>query len=78
MKIAPEESEIHTMQGMIYQALMSIDPATNGQLYGPKSNGALQTAIKLNPENPRPYYLQAVSIMYTPEEYGGGKEAALP
>lgn len=78
MKIAPEESELFSMQGMIYQAVMGIDPARNGQIYAPKASGAFQTAIKLNAENPRPYYLQGVSLMYTPEEYGGGKKAALP
>jgi len=78
MKVAPKESEIHTLQGMHYQAYIGIDPARNGQIYGPKASGAFQTAIKLNAENPRPYYLQAISLMHTPEEYGGGKEIALP
>ena len=78
LEAAPRESELHTLQGMIYQAYMTIDPARNGQIYAPKAHGAFQTAIELNAENPRPYYLQAVSIMYTPEEYGGGKKAALP
>ena len=78
MKISPDESELHTLQGMIYQAFIGIDPARNGQTYSAKANGAFQTAIKLNGDNPRPYYLQAVSIMHTPEEYGGGKKAALP
>lgn len=78
LEVAPQESELHTLQGMIYQAYIGINPAQNGQIYGSKANGAFQTAIKLNADNPRPYYLQAVSIMYTPEEYGGGKKAALP
>jgi hypothetical protein len=50
----------------------------NGQKYSAKANGSFQTALELNSENPRPYYLQAVSLMYTPEQYGGGKKAALP
>jgi hypothetical protein len=78
MKIAPEESELFTMQGMIYQAYIGIDPARNGQVYAPKANGAFQVATKLNPKNPRPYYLQALSVMHTPTEYGGGKLAAVP
>jgi hypothetical protein len=78
MKVAPNESEIYTLQGMHYQAYIGIDPARNGQIYGPKASGAFQTAIKLNADNPRPYYLQAVSLMHTPREYGGGNEVALP
>ncbi len=78
MNIAPDESELYTLQGLIYQGYMAYDPMQYGQLYGPKANGAFQTAIKLNAGNPRPYYLQGVSIMHTPKEYGGGKQAALP
>ena len=78
MKIAPEESELHTLQGMIYQAYIGIDPMQYGQIYSSKANGAFQVATRLNPGNPRPYYLQALSLMHTPREYGGGKTAALP
>lgn len=78
LKIADNESEVHTLQGMIYQAVVTIDPAKNGQIYGSKANGALQTAMKLDPSNPRPIYLQATALMYTPEQYGGGKKAAEP
>lgn len=78
MKITQQESELHTLQGMIYQAYIMIDPVSNGQAYTSKSNGSFQTAIKLNPENPRPYYLQALNTLYMPVEYGGGKKAALP
>ena len=34
--------------------------------------------MKLDPENPRPYLLKGQSAMYTPPQYGGGKEVALP
>lgn len=77
MKIAPEESEIYALQGMIYQAVIGIDPMNNGMVYSGKASGAFETALKLNPANPRPYYLQGLSLMYTPEEYGGGKKAAI-
>lgn len=78
MKVAPEESEVHTMQGMIYQATIMIDPQANGQIYSAKANGSFQTAMKLNSTNPRPLYLEATSVMHTPEQFGGGKATALP
>ena len=78
MKIISDESELYTLQGLIYQAYIGIDPENNGRIYSSKANGSLQTAIKLNAENPRPYYLQAMMILYTPEQFGGGKQAALP
>jgi hypothetical protein len=76
LKRAPEESENHALQGMIYQAIIGIDPMNNGMVYSGKSATSFATAEKLNPANPRPYYLQALSVMYTPEQFGGGKKAA--
>ncbi len=78
MKIAPQESEILTLQGMIYQSIITLDPMKNGQIYSGKAAGSFQMASQLNPGNPRPVYMQAISIMYTPEEYGGGKKVAYP
>jgi cytochrome c-type biogenesis protein CcmH/NrfG len=63
---------------MVYTAALGVDPAGRGQTYSAKANGAFQTAIKLNPENPRPYYMQGTTVLYTPEEFGGGKKAAQP
>lgn len=78
LKIAPQESEIFTLQGMVYQTIITLDPMRNGQMYSGKAAGSFQQALQINPANPRPVYLQAVSIMYTPEEYGGGKKLAYP
>ena len=78
MEIDDKESELHALQGMLYQAYITLDPMNNGQLYSGKANTSFGMAKKLNPENPRPYYLEALSIMYTPEEYGGGKNVAQP
>ena len=39
-------------------------------------NQYLAKAEKINPENPRIYYLKGSSLFYTPEMYGGGKAQA--
>ncbi|MBN2487126.1 MAG: hypothetical protein JXB34_14220 [Bacteroidales bacterium] len=78
LKIAPEESELHTLQGMVYQAMLLIDPVNNAMEYSAKANASFETAMRLNPANPRPLYLQALSLMHTPEQFGGGRKAALP
>jgi hypothetical protein len=78
MKISAKESELYTLQGMIYQATIMLDPMKNGQVYGSKSAGSFQEALRLNPSNSRPVYLQATTILYTPEQYGGGKKTAYP
>ena len=38
----------------------------------------LNKAKLQNPNNPRVYYLEAQSLMFTPEEYGGGCKNAKP
>jgi hypothetical protein len=44
--------------------------------YGPIANEALETAKKLNPENPRVYLLEGQDKFFTPEQYGGSKAEA--
>ena len=36
------------------------------------------TAMNLDSENPRPYFLKGMGTMYTPEQFGGGKDKAIP
>ena len=78
MEIEDQESELYALQGMIYQAQIMTNPQVNGALYMGRANGVLTTAMKLNPENPRVFYLQGLMVLNTPSEYGGGKQAALP
>lgn len=78
LELDNKESELHALQGMLYQAYITLDPMNNGQLYSGKANTSFGIAKKLDPENPRPYYLEALTIMYTPEEFGGGKKVARP
>jgi tetratricopeptide (TPR) repeat protein len=77
-RIKPDESEIYVLQSMLYYARMAISPMINGPLYLPKAAGALFEAEKLEPENPRIYYLRGKSTMNTPKFFGGGKGAAIP
>ncbi len=76
--IAPKEAEIITLQGYIYQGRIWENPMVKGAEFSPKVQEALQTAIAMNPENPRPYYLMGQQLLYTPDFYGGGAKAALP
>jgi tetratricopeptide (TPR) repeat protein len=75
-KIKPHESEIYVLQSMLYYARMSISPMINGPMYLPKAVSALNDAEKLDPENPRIYYLRGKSAMNTPKFLGGGKDTA--
>ena len=78
MKIDSKNSEIHTMQGMLYQAYIGLDPAANGMIYSGKARTSFEFAKKYDATNPRPVYLQALSVMHTPAQFGGGKDVACP
>ncbi len=78
MKIAPEESELFALQAFLYPARITVDPMARGAEYMVKMNQTLDEAIKLNPENPRPYYLRAITTLNMPEGFGGGAANAKP
>jgi hypothetical protein len=71
-------SEIYVLRNMSATQQMMVDPQTRWQTYGTQASKDLQTAIKLNPDNPRIYYLQGQSLFNTPPAFGGGKDKAKP
>lgn len=77
-KIAPEESELFALQAFLYPARIIVDPMTRGMEFMGKMNAALDLATQKNPENPRSYYLRAISLLNMPESFGGGAAVAKP
>jgi len=73
-----ENSEIYCLKQMSAVMAMSVDPMSRYQTYGAEAMSALEKAKKLDPTNPRPYLLEAQSVFYTPEQFGGGKAKAKP
>ncbi len=76
--LQPDESEIYTLKGMIAQGRLQIDPMSRYMKYGAEMSSNFQKAQQLDPSNPRPDYLMAITILYTPEQFGGGPKAAKP
>jgi len=74
--LSKDNSEIFIVRKMIATLKMMGDPMSRFMTYGPQAAEALETAKKLNPENPRVYLLEAMNKFYTPEQYGGSKEEA--
>lgn len=74
--MSKDNSEIYVIRKMIASARMMADPMSRYMQYGAQASAALETARKLNPENPRIYLLQAEDKFYTPEQYGGSKTEA--
>jgi hypothetical protein len=74
--LSPKNSEIYLVKKMIASLRLMGDPMNRYMQYGPIAEEAIQTAIKLDPENPRIYLLQAQDKYYTPEQFGGSKTEA--
>ncbi|MGB4845003.1 MAG: hypothetical protein WBP16_11090 [Ferruginibacter sp.] len=74
----PNNSEISCVRSMIASAHMLVNPQQRYMEYGPESQSQLETAMKLDPTNPRPEYLKGEGLKYTPEAYGGGCAVAKP
>lgn len=74
--LSPDNSEVYIVKKMIATLRMMADPMSRYMTYGPQGEQALQTALKLNPENPRVYLLQGQDKFYMPEQVGGSKAEA--
>jgi hypothetical protein len=74
----PDNSEIYVLKSMVNSMKLSVDPASRGQKLGMQSAMLNNKAIQLDKENPRAYMLKGTGLMYTPPQFGGGKDKALP
>ncbi len=76
--LQPDNSEIYVMRSFVTSMQLSVDPQARGQKLGMKSGMLLGKAMQLDPENPRAYFLKGQGLMYTPAQWGGGKDKAIP
>ncbi len=76
--LQPDNSEIYTVKAMIAQSRLIVDPQNRWMKYGAMFSNFISKAKELDPTNPRPVFLYAQNILYTPEQFGGGKDKALP
>jgi hypothetical protein len=74
----PAESEIFALKGYIALMQIYVDPMSRMQNGAGNAMALLGKAKALNPVNPRPYHFIAQNTFYTPEAFGGGKNAAKP
>lgn len=72
------ESELQVLQAFIYPSRIMVDPMARGGVYFAKMFASLESAKKLNPENPRSFFLEGSYRLNTPAEMGGGAEVARP
>jgi len=76
ISLSKETSETWVLKKMIASLRMLGDVMSRYMTYGAEAATALETAKKLDPNNPRVYLLEGEDKFFTPAEYGGSKEEA--
>jgi hypothetical protein len=76
--LSPKNSEIYVMKSLVYSMMISVDPATRGRKYGPAAGSMTAKAMEYDANNPRAYFMKGQGMLYTPPQYGGGADKALP
>ena len=66
-----DRSEISTLQGYWYFALMALDPRVNGPKYASSIISCYEKALKINPDNPRAILLYAIFKNRMEKSMGG-------
>ncbi|MER3465240.1 MAG: hypothetical protein C4329_13330 [Chitinophagaceae bacterium] len=74
--LTKDNSEIYIVKKMIASLRMMVNPMARYMQYGPVAQEALETAKRLNPNNPRVYLLEGQDKYFTPEQFGGSKADA--
>ena len=73
-----KNAETYAVENMSATQQMLVDPQTRYMTNGKDAAEALRKGLALDPNNPRLYYLQGMSLFGTPPEFGGGKDKAKP
>lgn len=75
--LTAENSELHCLGKILATLRMLGDPQNRYMQYSGIAAEHLAKARKLDPTNPRPDYLEAQDLYYTPEQFGGDKKKAV-
>ena len=73
-----KNAETYAVENMSATQQMLVDPQTRWATNGKDASDALQKGMAADPNNPRLYYLQGMSLFGTPPQFGGGKDKAKP
>jgi hypothetical protein len=73
-----KNAELYAVENMSATQQMLVDPQSRWATNGKDASSALQKGMAADPNNPRLYYLQGMSLFGTPTQFGGGKDKAKP
>jgi hypothetical protein len=77
-QLSPNNEEIFILQAYSAKARIAADPGGRWKKYGDIYSGFIAKAKKINPENPRIYFLDGMEPFWKPKIWGGGKGKAKP
>lgn len=72
-----DNAEIRLLKKMTYSLRMMVNPQQRYMTDGARATEEMNTAEKLEPNNPRIALIKAEDIYFTPEQYGGSKTKGL-
>ena len=73
-----KNGETYAVANMSATQQMLVDPQNRYMTNGKDASEALQKGLAIDPNNPRLYYLQGMSLFNTPPQFGGGHDKAKP
>ncbi len=73
-----KNAELCSIHNMAATIQMLVNPMERWKTYGAQAASALEEGHKLDPNNPRLYFLEAATLFGKPEFIGGGKDKARP
>ena len=73
-----KNADLCSMHNMAATIQMLVNPMERFRTYGLQAAQAIQEGRKLDPNNPRLYFLEGASLFGEPEFIGGGKDKAKP
>ena len=73
-----KNAETYAVENMSATQQMLVDPQSRYMTNGKDAATALQKGLAADPNNPRLYYLQGMSLFGTPPQFGGGKDRPKP
>jgi len=76
--IQPNESEIFAMEAYLKLMYISNDAMKRAPAQTAEAMELIETAKAMNPNNPRPWFVQGQNTLFTPSFFGGGATNAKP
>ena len=77
-KLSPNNQEIYILCAWSAKARIAIDGKDRWKKFGDVYDDYITKAKKINPENPRIFFLEGQGPFYKPKLWGGGKDKARP